>query len=98
MKFFVCLVACLFVTGAFTQDNRDILQSILNGLFESAGLQDPTTVLDCFDDASVDLTVNFINTSLQQLSDGDLFGLLGTITTFQTSLSPDVQTCSNAKR
>ena len=41
--------------------------------------------------ASVDLTVNFISDSLQKISDGDFFGLLGTLTTFQSSLPQDVQ-------
>ena len=48
--------------------SKEILQQLLNGLFEPNKLPDPTTVVPCFDDASAKSTVDFIGKILHDLA------------------------------
>ena len=46
--------------------DQDILQDLLNGVFEPNKLPDPTTIVKCFDDASAKNTVAFVGTILHE--------------------------------
>ena len=77
-------------------DDRNTLQLLYNGFYGNVGLPNPTTVLACYDDASVTLTVNFIGTLLTDMANNDVVGAETAVTNFQKQLPQAVFQCLGA--
>lgn len=79
-----------------TLSDKEILQQLLNGLFEQNKLPDPTTIVECFDDDSAHSTVLFVGEFLSKAASGsisDLLSLKDTVQKFSDSLPKAVKDC-----
>jgi phosphoglycerate dehydrogenase-like enzyme len=74
-------------------DDRDTLQQLFNGFFEQAGLADPTTVVQCFDDSSATLTVQTLGTILTAAAKNDINGATNAAKNYMSQLPQPVQDC-----
>jgi len=93
----ILLLTIIFV-AAFSATDKEILQQLLNGLFEQNKLPDPKTIVPCFDDKSAHDTVVFIGTVLDKAAKGslsDLIALKDIIEKFGDSLPQAVKDCLN---
>jgi phosphoglycerate dehydrogenase-like enzyme len=75
------------------KDDRDTLQQLFNGFFEQAGLADPTTVVQCFDDSSATLTVQTLGTILAAAAKNDITGAENAAKNYMAELPQPVQDC-----
>ena len=76
--------------------DQEIIQQVLNGLFEENKLDDPTTIVDCIDDDSAHKIVVFTGESLDKAAKGslsDIIALNQTIRDFISNFDPTVQAC-----
>ena len=76
---FVLLLA--LATLSFCLTDKQILQQALNGVFEQNKLKDPTTIVDCGDDATAHKIVVFIGQALDKGAKGSATDLISLITT-----------------
>lgn len=99
MKLVICLTFCALIAGCFCQDAQDDLQQFVNGFWEQGGLSDPTTVLNCFDEDSANLTVTFIGDILSDLASSNVQAAMNDLQTFDNNLPAYARTCldSNAE-
>ena len=92
-------IVVLLILVVFTQSltDKQKLQLGLNGAFTINSLPLPTTIINCFDDASAALTVNYIsqlftNAGLANTA-ADIISLIPTMPAFGHSLPPAVKSC-----
>ena len=78
------------------KDAKSTLQLLNNGFYEQAGLPDPVTVLNCYDDDTAELTVDFIGTVLQQMADNNVVAVEKTIKAFQAQAPQSLKDCLNS--
>jgi hypothetical protein len=92
------LIIVLLFTATFSLTDKEVLQQLLNGLFEENQLPDPKTVVPCFDDATAHSAVQFIGTVLDKAAKGsisDLLSLKDLIEKFGDSVPQPVKDCLN---
>ena len=90
------IIQLVFGNSQEVSDDRNTLQLLYNGFYGNVGLPNPTTVLACYDDASVTLTVNFIGTLLTDMANNDVVGAETAVTNFQKQLPQAVFQCLGA--
>lgn len=91
LAFFLALIG---LSVALT--DKQILQQALNGVFEQNKLKDPTTIVDCGDDATAHKIVVFIGEALDKGAKGsvsDLISLITMVKQFIDSLPPATVDC-----
>jgi hypothetical protein len=90
-------VAKLIIGGVISSqplgDNLDDLQNLLNGLFEQAGLADPTTIVKCFDNRSAKSTLDFFLDVIQDLATDNYVALVREYQIYKDSLPQDTRDC-----
>jgi hypothetical protein len=59
--------------------DQDIIQQLLNGLFQQNGLSYPTTVVSCIDDNTAHQIVVFIGTILDKSAKGSVSDIVPVI-------------------
>ena len=69
------------------------LQYLYNGFFEQSELADPTTILSCYDQDSAQLTIDFIQTLMNDISSNNIVAAQADITKFEQQLPVPVQSC-----
>ena len=74
-------------------DPKDELQQIANGLWEQANLSDPTTLLDCFDENSAQLAINFLDELNPDLANEQYLKVPTLALNFVKNLPPSVMQC-----
>ena len=90
----IVLIAIFGLTMAIT--DKQIIQQMLNGIFEQNKLKDPTTIVPCIDDVSAHKIVVFVGQVLDKAAKGSLSDLLALpqlIKDFGNSLDPAVGVC-----
>jgi hypothetical protein len=88
------LLAFVGLTLALT--DKQILQQGLNGVYEQNKLKDPTTIVDCGDDATAHKIVVFIGQALDKGAKGsvtDIIQLITMVKEFIASLPPATVDC-----
>jgi len=74
-------------------DPSDELQQILNGFWEQAGQNDPTTVLSCFSGDSPQLTVDFFATLTDALANSQYVKVPAIVNNYKKSIPDSVVPC-----
>ena len=69
------------------------LQLLYNGFFEQSKLADPTTVLACYSEDSAQLTIDFIQTLMNNIVSNNVVGAQADISKFEQQLPVSVQNC-----
>jgi hypothetical protein len=91
------VVLLILLVSAFTQlTDKQKLQFGLDGAFVQNGLAPPTTIINCFDDASAAATIAYISASFDQAAQAnlaDLISLIPTMPIFGHSLPSSVKSC-----
>ncbi len=90
----------LGMTGPNPTD-REILQALLNGLFEENKMPDPTTILPCVDDATAHKIVLFIGDVLDKaskMSPSSINSLIDEIKKFGDQIPQQVKDCLNGNK
>ena len=78
--------------------DHDILQQLLNGIFEQNKLKDPTTIMPCIDDTTAHKLVVFIGDILDKLAKGspsDINKVVQEIKDFGDQIPQSVKDCLN---
>ena len=76
--------------------DKEIIQQLLNGLFEQNKLPDPTTIVPCIDDATAHKIVVFGGEVLEKAAKGgvkDLIELISLIKSFGDQIPQSVKDC-----
>jgi len=69
------------------------LQQIFNGYWEQGGLNDPTTVIDCFVDDSPKLTMDFFNKLADALANSQYLKVPAIVLNYKKGLPDSVNPC-----
>lgn len=91
--FVVGLIAAASALYLPSVDPTTELQQIANGMFEQAGLADPTTIISCFTGDSPQQTVDFVRNLTDNLADQQYFKILNIVLTYKKNSDPAVTKC-----
>jgi hypothetical protein len=78
---------------ALPDDPKADLQNLLNGLFEQAGLSDPTTIVNCFDETSAQVTLHFYEDVIGDLAADNYLALIREYQIYKNALPQNVTDC-----
>jgi len=81
--------------------DKEIIQLVLNGLFEQNKLPDPTTVVPCIDDATAHKIVVFAGQILEKMAAGsikDIVDIINLIKAFGDQIPQSVKDCLNGNK
>ena len=89
----VLAVQCFAFNLRVDEQAKAQLQQILNGYWEQGGLNDPTTVIDCFVDDSPKLTMDFFNKLADALANSQYLEVPAIVLNYKKGLPDSVNPC-----
>lgn len=89
----VLAVQCFALNFRADEQAKAQLQEILNGYWEQGGLNDPTTVINCFVDDSPKMTMDFFNKLADALANSQYLKVPAIVLNYKKGLPDSVNPC-----